>query len=192
MTERIIRPLTPELWPSLEDLFGRTGACGGCWCMYWRIGSAYQKRPRDENKADFERVVKKGPPPGILAYDGDRAVGWCQVTPRRELPGLARGRFTAPVDDKPVWSVSCFYVRTGMRKTGVMTALVDSAIDFAGKAKATILEAYPVKTEGVARGTSGIYTGTALAFERAGFVTVATPAPHRPIMRLDLTKKRGR
>ena len=31
-----IRPLTPDLWPALEDLFGETGACNGCWCMYWR------------------------------------------------------------------------------------------------------------------------------------------------------------
>ena len=35
-----IRPLTPALWPALEDLFGKTGVCNGCWCMYWRIGSA--------------------------------------------------------------------------------------------------------------------------------------------------------
>jgi hypothetical protein len=35
-----IRPLTPDLWPALEDLFGKDGACNGCWCMYGRIGSA--------------------------------------------------------------------------------------------------------------------------------------------------------
>ena len=37
-----IGPLTPDLWPALEDLFGKTGACNGCWCIYWRIGSAYR------------------------------------------------------------------------------------------------------------------------------------------------------
>jgi hypothetical protein len=31
-----IRPLLPELWPALEDLFGAKGACNGCWCMYGR------------------------------------------------------------------------------------------------------------------------------------------------------------
>ncbi len=30
-------PLTPELWPALERLFGAHGACGGCWCMWWRV-----------------------------------------------------------------------------------------------------------------------------------------------------------
>ena len=34
----IIRPLTPDLWPALEDLFGKGGASNGCWCMYWRLG----------------------------------------------------------------------------------------------------------------------------------------------------------
>jgi hypothetical protein len=39
-----IRPLTPDLWPALDDLFGKNGACNGCWCMYWRLGPAYHKR----------------------------------------------------------------------------------------------------------------------------------------------------
>jgi GNAT superfamily N-acetyltransferase len=51
----IVRPLTPDLWPALEDLFGAHGACNGCWCMYWRIGAAYRKRPREKNKAAFRR-----------------------------------------------------------------------------------------------------------------------------------------
>lgn len=44
-----IRPLTPELWPALEDLFGKHGACNGCWCMYWRIGAAHLKQRRQKN-----------------------------------------------------------------------------------------------------------------------------------------------
>jgi hypothetical protein len=40
-----IHPLTPDLWPALEDLFGEQGAVNGCWCMYWRIGSDYRRRP---------------------------------------------------------------------------------------------------------------------------------------------------
>src|SRR5438128_10354209 len=98
-----VRPLTPALWPQLEALFGPAGACNGCWCMYWRIGSAYTKRPREQNKVAFQRVVKKGPPPGILAFDLERVVGWCQITPRRDHHGRARGRFTAAGDQNPVW-----------------------------------------------------------------------------------------
>src|SRR5215471_19149557 len=84
------RPLTPDLWPAFEDLFGENGAVGGCWCMYWRIGRAYRKNPREENKTAFRKIVERGPPPGLLAFDGDLAVGWCQLTPRDVLPWLDR------------------------------------------------------------------------------------------------------
>src|ERR1700727_104251 len=107
MTLRI-RSLTPDLWPQFEDLFEPTGACGGCWCMYWRIGSAYQKNPRETNKANFRAVVRRGPPPGLLAFEGELVVGWCQLTSRDQLPALERARLLARIDEKPVWSISCF------------------------------------------------------------------------------------
>ena len=65
-----IRPLTPDLWSAFEDLFGENSACNGCWCMYGRIGSAYRKRPRAHNKAEFHEIVKRGPPPGLMALRG--------------------------------------------------------------------------------------------------------------------------
>jgi hypothetical protein len=106
-----VRPLTPDLWPALEDLFGKGGASNGCWCMYWRIGPEYHKRPREKNRSALRRIVKHGPPPGLLAFDGERAVGWCQLTPRDALGWLNRTRALERVDDVPVWSISCFYMR---------------------------------------------------------------------------------
>src|SRR5512145_1880443 len=141
-----VHPLTPERWSALEDLFGKSGACGGCWCMYWRIGSAYRGRPAEENKKAFRTLVKRGPPPGLLAFDGDTAVGWCQLTPRDALPGLDRAQLFRPVDEVPVWSLSCFYVRRSHRKRGVMAALIAAAVKAARRAKAPALEAYPVET----------------------------------------------
>ncbi|HLT00805.1 MAG TPA: GNAT family N-acetyltransferase, partial [Geminicoccaceae bacterium] len=126
--ELTIRPLTPELWPALEDLFGSNGACNGCWCMYWRIGSAYRRRPREENRAAFQAIVQNGPPPGLLAFAGDLAVGWCQLTPRAALPWLDRTWRLKRVDDVPVWSLSCLYVRKGWRRRGITTALIAAAL----------------------------------------------------------------
>ena len=63
-----IRPLTLSLWPDLEALFGRSGASNGCWCMYWRIGPEYHKRPREKNRIAFRKIVKHGPPPELLAF----------------------------------------------------------------------------------------------------------------------------
>ena len=98
----VIRELTADLWPALEDLFGAKGACNGCWCMYWRIGSDYYKRPSAANKAAFREIVQHGPPPGLMAFDGDIAMGWCQLTPRDALPWLDRTWRLKRVDDLPV------------------------------------------------------------------------------------------
>jgi len=177
-----IRPLTPDLWPAFEDLFGTTGACNGCWCMYWRIGSVYTRRPRDQNRREFRALVARGPPPGLLAFDGDRAVGWCQLTPRAALPRLEHARLLKPIDELPVWSLSCFYVRRGYRKRGVTGALIAAAVRYARRARAAALEAYPVEARET-KSSSTLYTGKASTFRRAGFRTVARHAPHRPMMR---------
>jgi ribosomal protein S18 acetylase RimI-like enzyme len=155
--------------------------------MYWRIGSAYQKTPRETNKANFHSVVRRGPPPGLLAFDGELAVGWCQLTPRKNLPALSRTRLLAPVDDKPVWSISCFYVRRGYRKQGITSALITAAVKRARRAKAAALEAYPLDTA-EKKSISSFYTGRASTFRRAGFKVVARRVPHRPMMRHDLKR----
>src|ERR1700712_103184 len=115
--------------------------------MYWILGAEYHKRPRSENHAELLSTVVTGPAPGLLAFDSDTAVGWCRVNPRQELPWLNRRRELAPVDDLPVWSVSCFYVRAGSRGTGVMAALIEGAVDYARQSGAAVLESYPVDTE---------------------------------------------
>jgi len=179
-----IQSLTPNLWPALEDLFGDNGACNGCWCMYWRIGKAYGKRPRAKNKRAFHEIVKKGPPPGLLAFDGDLAVGWCQLTPRDVLPWLDRAWRLRRVDDVPVWSISCFYIRKGYRRQGVTAALIAAALKTAKSADAPALEAYPLDATLT---NSSSWTGHASTFARAGFRMVARHTPPRPIMRRDLT-----
>ena len=181
-----IRPLTPDLWPQLEDMFGRKGACNGCWCMYWRIGGAYGRRPREDNKADFRAVVERGPPPGLLALEGELAVGWCQLTPRSALPHLGVARYLGALDETPVWSISCFYVRSKHRRRGVTAALIAEAARVAKAAGAPAREAYPVD-KAAPKGASNAFTGIASTFERAGFTEVARRSPARPIMRLQLT-----
>jgi len=180
-----IWPLTPSLWPALEDLFGKGGASNGCWCMYWRIGAEYHERPREMNKRAFHRIVKQGPPPRLLAFDGERPVGWCQLTPRRDLGWLnCKPPFQA-VDDVPVWAISCFYIRRGYRRRGVMPALIVEALKAAKRAKAPGVDAYPVDTAQPGS-MSNIFTGTASTFRRLGFKTIARRLPARPIMRHEL------
>jgi GNAT superfamily N-acetyltransferase len=178
-----VLPLTPDLWAAFEDLFGTRGPCSRCWCMYWRIGTGYRRQAPETNKAAFHDIVSSGPPPGLIAFSGNTAVGWCQLTSREALPWINRVEKLRPVDDAPVWSISCFYVRKGHRRRGVSTALIDAAIGVARKAGARTLEAYPFDAD-LTRSTS--FTGYASTFLRAGFKIVARRVPFQPIMRFQL------
>ena len=178
-----IHPLTPDRWPDLERLFGPKGAVAGCWCMWWRLKRRdWDAGKPDGNRSAFRARVERGPPPGLLAYSGETAVGWCQVTPRAELPTLNRSRALVPVDDAPVWSLSCFYIKAGWRRRGVMTALIAAAVELARQAGAPALEAYPWDTR-EAKSSTTVYTGLAASFRKAGFVEVARRQPHRPMLR---------
>ena len=154
--------------------------------MYWRIGPRYRDRPREDNKHDLERLAASGPPPGLLAFDGGTAVGWCELAPRADLGWLARTRYLQPVDDLPVWSIPCFYVRRTHRGQGVMGALIEAAVPVAASAGAPALEAYPVDTA-VPTHTRNLFPGVASIFARHGFAVVARRKPDRPVMRRALT-----
>ena len=182
----VVTPLTGERWPALEDLFGRAGASNGCWCMYWRIGPRYRDRPRAENKHDLRQLAGSEQPPGLLAFDADLAVGWCELAPRADLEWLGHSRYLGPVDDLPVWSLPCFYVRRTYRAQRVMDALIEAAVRTGTAAGAPALEAYPVDTA-VPGHTGNLFPGIASVFARHGFREVARRKPDRPVMRRDLS-----
>src|SRR5262245_31972828 len=138
-------PLTPNRWPDLESLFGQRGACGGCWCMWWRLPRKQLKQQKgDKNKAAFRRIVESSQMPGILAYANGQPVGWCAVAPRNDYPMLERSRTLARVDAEPVWSVSCLFVAKPFRRSGVSVRLLRAAADYARSRGAAIVEGYPV------------------------------------------------
>jgi GNAT superfamily N-acetyltransferase len=175
-----IEPLTLARWPALEDLFGRAGASNGCWCMYWRIGPAYTRRSRGDNQSALRELAAGGPPPGLIALDGEQAAGWCELAPRADLAYL--DRYIPPVDDVPVWSLPCFYVRRTHRGRGVMSALIGAALPAAGAAGAPAVEAYPVDTA-VPGHTRNLFPGVAGVFTAHGFTEVARRRADRPVMR---------
>jgi GNAT superfamily N-acetyltransferase len=179
----VLQPLTPERWGDFVDLFGANGACGGCWCMWWRAHRPdFLKGRGAGNKQALKRIVDRGPPPGVLAYVDGKAVGWCAVAPRSEKPVLDNSRLAKRVDDKDVWSISCFFTRAGYRGRGLSKTLIEAALKLAKKQGAKLVEAYPWDTT-EKKSTTTIYTGIASTFAALGFETVARRAPHRPVMR---------
>ncbi len=177
-------PLTPDRWSDFEKLFGPRGACGGCWCLFWKkprkqyFADAYER-----NRLDQKMIVEGGTVPGILAYCEGEPVGWCAVEQRGNYPALERSRILKPVDDQLVWSVTCFYVGKKFRNRGVTVALLKAAIHFVSSEGGKIIEGYPVDVVGGKSPAAFIYTGIASAFRQAGFVEVARRSEKRPIFR---------
>jgi GNAT superfamily N-acetyltransferase len=186
-----IHPATPDRWKDVEKLFGERGACGGCWCMVWRL-------PRKEweagkgagNKRALKKIVMRGDAPGVIGYAGHEPVAWCAVAPREIYTALERSRVLKPVDDEPVWSISCLFVLKAYRRQGVSVRMLEAAAAFARKRGASIVEGYPVEPSSEKAPDPFIWTGTPSAFRKAGFEEVARRSRTRPIMRLDLTRKR--
>ncbi len=183
-------PLTTERWGNLETLFGERGACGGCWCMSWRLHrSQYEQQKGAGNKAAFRKIVANGPPPGVIAYAGTEPVGWCAVAPREVHARLENSRILARVDDQPVWSVTCFFVRKPFRKSGVSVQLLKAAVAHSMAHGARIVEGYPVEPRKKAMPDVFAWTGIASAFRRAGFKEVMRRSPGRPVMRLEAGRR---
>jgi GNAT superfamily N-acetyltransferase len=179
--------LTPERWADLEQLFGANGACGGCWCMWWRLGHAeFKQKKGAPNRRAFRRLVESGAVPGILAYAGNDPVGWCAVEPRAAYPRFAVSRNLKPVDDQPVWSVTCFFVARPFRRQGITVQLLEAAKKHARKHGGRILEGYPIEPGGGTVPAAFAWTGFVPAFRSAGFVELLRRSPRQPIVRCAL------
>lgn len=177
-------PVTKKHWKDFEKLFGDKGACAGCWCMYWRLKqSVLDAQKGSGNKRAMKKIIDLGNIPGILAYAEGEPIGWCSVAPREEFSRLDNSRILKPVDEKPVWSVVCFFIHKNYRKQGLSTALLNAAKKYVKSCGGKILEGYPVEPKKDKMPDAFAWTGISAAFQSAGFKEVERRSETRPIMR---------
>ena len=197
-----IRPLTPERLPDLGSLFEQGGDPKWCWCAYFRIrGFDFSKGGKERHRAAMEAATyataEEDRAPGLVAYDGDEAVGWISIGPREDYERLAHSTVLKPLDDRPVWSIVCFVVGRQARGRGVARKLLEAGVDYAREHGARLLEAYPVEVaEGTRVPPGDVYRGTLSMFEQAGFEVAArrtTPGSRttRPIVRRAIRRAPG-
>lgn len=182
------KPLTKEYWEDFVSLFGERGACGGCWCMYWRLTrKQFELQKGDGNKLAMQAIVDSNEVPGILAYHDTSPIGWCAIAPRSSYSYLSRSRILKPLDDHPCWSVSCFFIDKAYRKRGVSVRLLQAATEYAKSQGAEIVEGYPVEPKSDKDIPPAFaWNGVPSTYTQAGFQEVARQSPGRPIMRIQL------
>jgi len=182
-------PLRKDNWKDFETLFGEKGACGGCWCMSWLLTKKnFDANKGAGNKKKMKKLVDSNTEPGILAYFNNEPVGWCAVAPREKYIRLEKSRVLQRVDDNPVWSVPCFFIKKEFRRKSLSTEILKAAIEFCRSKRVKIIEGYPAEpyTENIPAAFA--WTGFPSSFLKAGFKEVIRRSKTRPIMRYTLSK----
>jgi len=186
-----IVPAGADRWDDLETLFGTRGAHGGCWCLWWRLPHAeFGRLRRAQRRRRLQALVRRGAPPGLIGYADGQPVAWVSLGPRVDFAAIEASRLLRRLDDRPVWSVVCFFVRHDRRRQGWMRRLLRAAADYAAAHGATLLEGYPLDCAGRRLTGYAGYTGVASTFAAEGFREVARPRPDLLVMRRRLRRRR--
>lgn len=163
-----------------------------CWCLSYRIPSKENLALSGPARGELVKtLVRRTPPPGVLAYRDDEVVGWAAVHPRADTGFATNRRIPHLEGDDEVWSVWCIRVRPGHRGEGISHELLAGAVAFARDNGAPAIEGYPVDNAGAKVDLTMAYVGTRALFEKAGFRKAADTTSvlngfPRVLMRLDL------
>jgi GNAT superfamily N-acetyltransferase len=158
--------------------------------MWWRIPRAqFNQQKGEANREALKKIVADGEVPGILAYDHQEPIAWCSVEPRERYAALERSRTLRRVDDKPVWSVVCFFTAKPYRNRGLTVRLLGEAIDHVKANGGRIVEGYPVDSKATRLPDPFAFTGLLPSFLKAGFSEVFRSSKTRIIVRYVITER---
>ncbi len=125
-------PVTLDRFEDFADVINPNRRGEHCWCTPHRLRAAdVRELGHGDREQAMRALCRRDTPPGILAYSGDKAVGWCNVGARDDIPKLVHSKLIRPLDQVPVWSIVCLVVRGGHRKQGVSARLIEGAVEFA-------------------------------------------------------------
>ena len=179
------RPVTPERWADIATLFDRP-VVRTCFCQFYRkSGDTGLGR---SNRDAMQALIDRGTVPGLIGYQDGVPIAWASHGPREEYGRLQRKSMLKPVDDRPVWSIVCFFVPREARGRGIGRKMLRAAVDYARSRGARLIEAYPVDREGRSD-PEGMFVGAKSMFAAAGFREVARRTSARPVMRRGLRSK---
>jgi GNAT superfamily N-acetyltransferase len=188
-----VRDVAPRDWPLLERLFGANGACGGCWCMHWRVRGVknWERSKGAGNRRAFRKLVESGEARGCIAIAEGEPVGWCSLGPKAGFARLSASRVLDTGAREGTWSVVCFFIPAAWRGRGVATKLLEGAVRQARRLGARRLEGYPVAVaEGERYPSTFAFVGVPALFENAGFTALDGRTGARPIFVRELRAAR--
>jgi GNAT superfamily N-acetyltransferase len=182
-----IEPLTKGNWNKFLQLFGVKGACGNCWCMYYRLSRAdfAEGKTDDGNRKAIKELVWNNKPTGLMGIYQGQAIAWCAFAPREDFIKLGKSRVHKRIDDKPVWSIPCLFIDKKFRGIGISVEFLKGVANYAKDKGISLIEAYPTIPTTPRIPDSFAWIGLYKSFERAGFEIVDQTSKNRPMVRYD-------
>lgn len=193
MPEFTWRPANEASAGDVDAVFATGGAhkckCQGLKVPGW-IWRDTTQAERDDAFIEQTGCGTAGPTSGLIGYVDGEPAGWVAVEPRENYPRLwARRQPWMRMDPEleGVWSVTCFVVRKGWRKAGLMYELAAATVEYGERVGARLLEGYPTEP---ATGKPVIWdeasVGLLQVFLEAGYEVVASPTLRRRVVRRQL------
>jgi GNAT superfamily N-acetyltransferase len=186
-TEFVIKEFSKETWADFESLFGKhKGVRGGCWCTFHLCTSAqYDKMAKDERKEFQKALAYQGLGSGIIVYDGNTPIAWCQFGLAERFPRYDHMRaykeLDLPADLLPRWRISCLFVDKHRRGEGLSRFALKSAVESIRAHGGGVVEAFPLDVPEVRYPQ---YTGSEKMYHDEGFETIARLGKNTLLMRL--------
>jgi ribosomal protein S18 acetylase RimI-like enzyme len=152
-----------------RDAFMDNPIWADCYCYFPHHEPDYavwDARTAEQNRDAKQALIEQGKTQALLAYAGDRMVGWCHAAPRVTLPMFDRRPGFDADDADQVGSIVCFIVAAPYRGQGIARTLMEEACDHLRTQGLAIVEAYPPEEAGSA---ARAHLGTVAMYESAGF-----------------------
>jgi GNAT superfamily N-acetyltransferase len=173
-----IKPLTPDRLADFMaffegEAFSDNPKWSSCYCQCFYEDHSrmrWSDRTGSENRACADRRINTGEMQGLLAYQDDRVVAWCNAAPRKLLRAL---------DDEPIPSaelvgtIVCFVVAPRLRGQGIATTLLEAACQQLRAQGLQFVEANPRPN---ARSDGENHFGPLKMYLAAGFTVSRTDA----------------
>ncbi len=142
-----------------------------CFCCYFHATSREQwdACTVETNKAAAREMILQGRMRGLLAYDGDKPVGWCHFDVLKNLPGarVFYGNLASVDDDRA--AIVCFTIAQGYRGRGIAASLLTHALNDLRSLGVGHVEAYPILDSDSQEHN---YHGPLTMYLKAGFTVV--------------------
>ena len=181
-----VKELNEQTWPDFEDLFAKhNGVRGGCWCMFHRVRSSqFNKMSKEERRLAHLNLTYSGKAAGLIVYDHEVPVAWCQFGPAEYFPQFDYGRIYSkleiPAELNPKWRISCLFVDKHCRKQGLSSFALAAAIELIRQKGGGVVEAFPFDFNGSDKPS---YNGSVRMYVRHGFKKVMRLGKNTVFMR---------